>query len=121
MKTIPAVLDFILCAFAALLLSVGKAMAASPTAVVTLVCEDFGASSVVYYAASPGAPAQISNASCAVELASLEAAGFLNSNATMQIYAAGSPGVLAIGAPGQVNGTYSTYILVNGILASGNL
>lgn len=119
-RKILSIAYFVLSVWVVYLFRVASVMAAPPTEVVMLVCADYGTSSVVFYAASPGAPAQMSNASCAVELASLQAAGFTNVNATLQTYVSATSGEM-IGAPGGVNGTYSTYVLTNGILASGNL
>ena len=96
-----------------------NALAATPL-VVTLVCADYGSSQVVYYSGSAGAPTQTSGASCATQLATLQTAGFTNVYISVQTYVAASSAEV-LGAPGGVNGTYTTYVLTNAALTSGNL
>ena len=115
-----SVVVFTLSALIVCLSRVADVSAAPPTEVVMLVCADYGTSTIVYYDASPSAPAQTAGASCATQLASLQSAGFTNVNVTVQTYVASSAGEV-IGAPGGVNGTYTTYVLANGSLSSGNL
>lgn len=96
-----------------------NAIASPPTAVVIVMCGDYGTWPVVFYDHSSSAPAQTSGASCPAQLASLLSAGFTNVNITAQTYASQSGQV--VGAPGGVNGTYTTYVLTNGTLSAGNL
>jgi hypothetical protein len=98
---------------------VTKSIAATPTAVVIVMCGDYGAWPVMFYDHSANAPTQTSGASCPAQLASLLASGFINVNVTTQTYETTT--VESIGAPGGVDGTYSTYVLMSGALASGNL
>lgn len=96
---------------------VGSAMAANPTQVVVFSCKLASASStyIVYaYNASAYAPAK-SSTDCAAQLYTLLNNGLTNVNVSIQTYTNGS------GAPGNVDGTYITYVLTDGILASGNL
>lgn len=93
----------------------GSAMAANPTQVVIFSCKLGSSSYTVYaYNASTYAPAK-SSTDCAAQLYTLLNNGLTNVNVSIQTYTNGS------GAPGNVDGTYITYVLTDGILASGNL
>lgn len=118
-RNVLSVALFLLSVFALCMFRVPNVLAAAPTGVVILMCGDYGTWPVVFYDHSSDAPAQTSGASCPAELATLLSAGFININVTAQTYASISGQV--VGAPGGVNGSYSTYVLTNGTLTSGNL
>lgn len=96
---------------------VGSAMAANPTEMVVLQCMETSTGyTVQVYDASSGAPGK-SSSDCAAAVQTVLNAGLTNVNVSVQTYTATS----GMGAPGQVDGTYATYVLTNGTLAGGNL
>lgn len=87
-----------------------NADAANPTEVVVLQCMQTSTGyTVQVYDASPGAPGK-SSSDCSAAVETLLADGLINANVSVQTYTATS----GLGAPGQVDGTYVTYVLTNG-------
>jgi hypothetical protein len=98
---------------------VENVMAANPTELVVFSCVEKNPATgytVLTYDASPSAPAQPST-DCAAALAALLSAGLTNVNVSVQTYT----GSVGAGAPNGTDGTYITYVLTNGTLASGGL
>jgi hypothetical protein len=97
---------------------VGNAVAANPTEVVIFSCMEKNPATgytVLSYDASPSAPAKPST-DCAAALEALLADGLTNVFVSVQTYTNGGAG-----APNGTDGTYITFVLANGTLASGNL
>lgn len=89
---------------------VPNAKAANPTEVVVLQCVETSTGyTVQVYDASSGAPSK-SSSDCSAAVETLLDDGLINANVSVQTYTAES----GMGAPGEVNGTYITYVLTNG-------
>jgi hypothetical protein len=97
---------------------VANVMAANPTEVVVVSCEENNPGSgysVINYDNSSGSPAQ-SSTDCATEVEALLNSGLTNVNLSVQTYSTEG----GYGAPGEVNGTYITYVLTNGTASGTN-
>lgn len=92
-----------------------NAMAANPTAVVVMQCMETSSSySVVTYNSYNG-PAEASSSNCAETVESVLNDGLINVNVSVQTYTATG----GEGAPGEVDGTYITYVFSNGTVSGG--
>lgn len=92
--------------------TVSPAVAAASSEVVVFSCSEnnpgFGYT-VINYDSGSGGPAQSSN-DCATEAEALLSIGLTNVNISLQTYTTAG----GHGAPGEVNGTYVTYVLTSG-------
>lgn len=107
---------FSLSALALWVADVPNAMAANPTEVVVMQCmETSSGYTVEVYDASSGAPGK-SSSDCAAAVETILTDGLVNVNVSVQTYTATG----GEGAPGEVDGTYITYVFSNGTV-SGSL
>jgi len=104
---------FSLSALALWVAGVPNAMAANPSEVVIFQCGTN--TSTVYNYESYGGPGQTSGASCAEQLEILLNDGLTNVNVSVQAWSSD------VGPPDSLVGTYITFVLSNGTLASGGL